>query len=323
MCPVRKPNKNVVAILSADWHLTLRPPAWRSAEPDWYTAMMRPLDELHGLQAEHSCPILHAGDITDKWNAPIELPNWIAEVIPKNVYSIVGQHDLPHHRRADIKKSAYHNLELTDSITTIYKDGLHLLPGMTVWGFPFGVDIQRAPTDKYKGLKIALVHDYVWFKDKKHPKAPKNKEIRLCRYPVPHKNIIDCRYYGYDVIVYGDNHKGFMTQIGKTTIFNCGTLMRRKSDEVDYKPQVGLLYSDGSVEPYYLDISQDKHLDAATAKKKEQEEEEFDMVKFAKELMKLGDSALDFSEAMKRYCRTKKIKAEVHQVIRTAMEGEQ
>ena len=46
-----------------------------------------------------------------------------------------------------------------------------------------------------------------------------------------------------------------------TAIFNCGCLMRRKSDEIDYKPQIGLLLESGEIKLYFLNISKDKHLD--------------------------------------------------------------
>jgi hypothetical protein len=44
--------------------------------------------------------------------------------------------------------------------------------------------------------------------------------------------------------------------------FNNGTFFRRKSDEVHYRPWVGLLRSDGTIDPHYLDTSKDKFVDA-------------------------------------------------------------
>ena len=64
-------------------------------------------------------------------------------------------------------------------------------------------------------------------------------------------------FKGHDVVVYGDNHKGFLATQGNTTMFNCGGLQRRKSDEISYRPQVGLLYENGSIKPELLDCSAD------------------------------------------------------------------
>ena len=100
-------------------------------------------------------------------------------------------------------------------------------------------------------------------------------------------------------------------------IFNCGTLMRRKSDEIDYKPQVGLLLKSGEVIPHYLDISQDKYLETI---EEGETKSELDMTSFMEELEKLGNTALDFKEAMKQFFHTGKTSDEAKQIILKAME---
>ena len=109
----------------------------------------------------------------------------------------------------------------------------------------------------------------------------------------------------FDVVIFGDNHKGFLTKIGDTTIFNCGTLMRRKTDEVDYKPWVGLIHADGSVTPHYLDISKDKldlskpdNVDPALA---------LDVEEFLSELDDLSANPLDFCEAVRMFLNANKL----------------
>ena len=62
-------KEKVIAILTADIHLSHKPPVWRSNEPDWYAAMRRPLYELQDLQQKYECPILAAGDMCNKWNS--------------------------------------------------------------------------------------------------------------------------------------------------------------------------------------------------------------------------------------------------------------
>ena len=313
-----KKNK-VIGILSADWHLSHKPPVWRSNEPDWYAAMERPLDEISALAEKHCCPVLCAGDIFDKWNSPPELINWAIQHIPVDVYSIPGQHDIPNHNIEEMEKSAYRVLDKTQTIKNISwrepecEDEYEFVHNdLCVSSFPYGFKILKAPYDKMP-IQLALVHDYVWIKGHSYPNAPKEKNFIHCS-----KHMIKNKYCGYDVICYGDNHSGFLTKVGDTTIFNCGTLMRRKSDEENYKPMVGLLYSDGNVEPYYLDTSKDIHLTAEEAKQKE-EIEDFDMTLFANELKKLGASALDFAEAIKQYNRSQKVEQPVQNIIRKAM----
>lgn len=302
-------KKKVIAILCADIHLSHKPPIWRSTEENWYTAMQRPLDEIQKLQDKYQCPVLVAGDIFDKWNSPAELINFAIQNIPENVWAIPGQHDVPNHNIKELHRSAFANLTLSN---TIHYELDYSLDKFYLHSIPFGTEMQSCGGH---GLRVAIIHDYAWIPGFSYPNAPKEKHLFM-----KSQHLINGKYYGYDVIVYGDNHKSFQTQIGKTTIFNCGTLMRRKSDEENYKPQVGLLYSDGSVEPHYLDISRDKHLAAEEAKPREQMEE-LDMDELADELRKLGSSALDFSDAVKQYCVSKGVKEPVQDIILKAMEN--
>ena len=309
---MRNKNKKVIAIFCADLHLSLNPPIWRSPEPDWFAAMKRPLDEIKEIQENHNCPILCAGDIFDRWNSPPELTNWVGEYLPENMYAIPGQHDLPLHNYDDIKRSAYWNLVQQGKIENLWPNDLFNISSskLTLYGFPYGKDIQ-VNKNETAFTQIALVHEYCWIDGHAYPNAP--KENYLTR---KNSDFIGTKLKGYDIVIFGDNHKGFQTNIGSTDIFNCGTLMRRKSDEIDYKPQIGLLYSDGSVEPYYLDTSQDKYLDVVSV---EDSMEDLNMKSFIEELEKLGDTDLDFTEAIKYYLQKNKISKSIQNIIIKAM----
>jgi len=318
---MRGKTKEVIAILLADIHLSLKAPVWRSAEPDWLRAQLRPLDEVKGLQLRYKCPVLCAGDIFDRnrgiadgWNAPPELINYAMSHLPNNMYCIPGQHDLPNHRYEDIKRSAYWTLVEAGKITNLSPetDGVSYGKGMMrIFAFPHGCPIRPCSVPRMAGrLYIAVVHDYVWIPGSSYSGAPKEKKIRSTK-------LRNGRLMGYDVIVYGDNHKGFKAKIGKTTIFNCGTLMRRKSDEIDYKPQVGLLLKSGMVIPHYLDISKDKYLLTADPKG---ERPELDLKSFMEKLEKLGKTELDFEDAMEEFIRAGKVCIEAGQIILEAME---
>jgi len=315
-------GSKVIAIFLSDIHLSLNPPVWRSAEPDWLEAQARPLLEVRELQRKYNnCPILCAGDIFDRnkkiadgWNAPPELINYAIDYLSK-MYAIPGQHDLPNHQYGDIYRSAFQTLlksgkiiEITSGLLPLFDDDNRIL----VSGFPPGYSIESC---SYKGeeICIAVVHDYIWIPGHSYPNAPDEKGLRKL-----HRNPKGGKFYGYDIVVYGDNHKGFMTHAGRTTIFNCGTLMRRKSDEIDYKPQVGLLLESGEVVPHYLDISKDKYLETI---EEEEVNPELDMKSFIEELEKLDETAFDFAERMKQFLQqTKKISTQAKQIILNAME---
>jgi len=304
-------KKNVLAIFCADLHLSHNPPIFRSVEENWYEAMKRPLDELKSLQEKFDCPVICAGDILDRWNSPPELINFAISNLPDNMFAIPGQHDLPFHRYEDIKKSAYWTLVEASKIISIPPGDLINVASsrLTLYGFPYGKKITPISVQS-KFLQIAVVHEYRCIEGRDYTGAPDESYLRM-----NDKNLI-----GYDVITFGDNHKGFKTSVNvDSTIFNCGTFMRRKSDEIDYKPQVGLLLESGKVESYYLDISKDRHLEVQG---KMDTAASLDMKAFIEELEKLGDTDLDFEDAMKRYLKRNKIKDAVCNIIKIAMEKE-
>ena len=314
----------VLAILLADIHLSLKPPLWRSAEEDWLEVQAKVLCEVDWLQEKYGCPVICAGDIFDRsrkiadgWNASAELINFAIKYLPDNMYAIPGQHDLPNHQYIDIDRSAYWTLVKAGKIKNIppipqeHYDITIIDKRLALFGFPPGYEILPNEVNNESCiLDIAVIHDYVWIPGHSYPDAPKEKRLGQTSF--------DKKWLGYDVLVYGDNHKGFTHKIGTSTVFNCGTLMRRKSDEIDYRPQVGLLLADGSVVPHYLDISQDKYLD--TVDLAEKERSNLDMTEFFNELEKLGKTALDFKEAMKEYFAGGKTSSEAKQIILEAME---
>ncbi len=299
-----KTDEKVIAILCADIHLSPKAPIWRSAEDDWFAAMQRPLDELTVLQLKYGCPILCAGDIFDKWNSPPELINFALEYLPKNMYCIPGQHDLPDHNYEEIKRSAYWTLVKAKKIKNISLSKIQGFSEMLVYGFPFGEKL--TPAKKDDRPQIALIHEYAWVVGRCFPGAPEENRIK--------KQISDL---GYDVIVYGDNHFSFSGVSKNMSFFNCGCLMRRKSDEKQYAPQVGLLLESGKVKQHFLDISKDKYLDTiddTTAV------EELDIGEFLEELKKLGDTSLEFLEAVERFFKQHKTLKAVREILRKAGE---
>ncbi len=299
-------KEKVLAIFLADIHLSLNPPVWRSAEPNWFEAMLRPIAEVKALQEKYDCPVIAAGDIFNTWYSPPEVINFALEHLPY-MYAIPGQHDLPLHNYEDIKKSAYWTLVEAGKIIDLSADLVNIASSrLTLYGFPYGKKITPISFQS-KFLQIAIAHEYRCIKGKDFSKATKKEYLRLNE-----KNLL-----GYDVIVYGDNHQGFqmLTNDG-TTVFNCGSLMGRKSDQTSYEPRVGLLLESGEVVLHYLDTSKDKHLilDGTT-----DIGETPNMRMLIQELEKLDGIDMDFSEVMVRYLKKNRIKKTICDIIMEAM----
>jgi hypothetical protein len=201
--------RRIIALFISDPHLSLTPPIWRSAEPDWLAAQARPFEELNKLQQRYDCPIFCAGDIFDKWcgvtgSGGAELINWAIEHLPK-MYAIPGQHDLPNHSLKDIKCSAYWTLIKAGKIINIEKEKPIKLEKhrLKIYGFPWGTNITKC-YDKIEGwTHIALVHSYIWYKSYKYTGAPITQNIEN------YKNIFST----YDIVSVGDNHSGWTYEI--------------------------------------------------------------------------------------------------------------
>ena len=296
------------AIFVADVHLQAQAPIARSAEPDWFAAMARPLEELHELKARcNDAPILYAGDIFNQWNASPEVINFALEYLPHG-FAIPGQHDLPNHNYDEIKRSAYWTLVEAGQLDNLESGEVEGSSGLVLHGFPWGFPLTTSKHQERKyavgALQIAVVHQFVWCTNTGYPGALKENLVgNLC------KNIT-----GYDAVVFGDNHKGFDALVNKMTICNCGALMRRKTDERDYRPSVSLLHADGTVTRHYLDISQDKFIEVTEAE--EAVEKILDMTAFVSGLQDLeANDALDFVAAVKRFLKDNKVVGRVAEII--------
>lgn len=299
-------SRKIIGIFCSDIHLSHTAPVWRSEEKSWYNAMRRPLKELKLLQEKYNCPIFCAGDVFDRWNSPAELINFALENLP-DMYAIAGQHDLPLHNLEEIEKSAFWTLVKANKIKLLnlekYEDDY-----LIVTGNHYGQEQYKVYPGKK--IKVHLMHKYIWKKGYSYPNAPEEGNINKLSKNLKNNKI--------DIYVYGDNHKGFIDKINDITIFNCGGFMRRKSDEVDYKPHIGLLTSNKEIILYYLDTSNEKYLKLNNTKLKT---EEFDMTDLSEELKKLDTENFDFKEAVKNYFNSNNISKEIKNIILEAMEN--
>jgi DNA repair exonuclease SbcCD nuclease subunit len=291
---------DVVAVLCSDIHRSHTPPVFRAAEPDWYAAMDRPLLQVVDEANRYHVPLVIAGDIFDRWQMPPETVNATIKVLKRlesGCYAVPGQHDLPNHSYDDIHRSAYWTLVEADVLKNLEPGQVesvhvHELNGyLQLYGFPWGHPLTpREGAVDPSDVHLAVVHAYVWMSTStSYPGAPDEGKLSGFK-----KSLT-----GYDAAVFGDNHIGFHTRVDGTDVLNCGGFQIRKSDEVAYRPQYGLLYSDGTIQTRPLDVSEDVYseVDKETASRINP------MVSraLAREIDALGADSLDFRDALDRF----------------------
>lgn len=294
-----------IGIVCSDLHFSALCPVARSAEPDWFLAQFRYLDQLKSLQENHrGVPIIIAGDIFDRWYAPAttsELINRLMLHWPDNVWAVPGQHDLPNHQLDQMMRTPYWTMVQAGKINDLTPGVSHKVSDqLRCHGFPWGHPVFYLGCPYPNVVNLAVVHAYIWQAGYSYPDAPKEQ----------HAEMYQSRLSGFDAAVFGDNHQGFL--LGRN-IINCGTFMRRKADERDYKPMVGVLYDDGHFEPHYLDTSDDLWLVEDTAEPNDRPD--FDATRFIDSLKAIGPDSLDFHSALQVRMRQLDVSADVRQII--------
>ena len=125
---------------------------------------------------------------------------------------------------------------------------------------------------------------------------------------------------GFDVLVFGDNHKGFTTtnKVGKGSVVMLvpGTAMRRHRDEIEYKPRAWLLYDDKTVKPIALPKQHDEFVEAPMVEKREK------LTAFVERLVDDKEVSLSFIHNLKRTLDdSPDIKPEVIELLWRIVEG--
>lgn len=306
-------RKKVIAVLCSDLHLSDNPPPMRVSEKvSWHEQMEFYLRQLRALSDKHGAVVLCAGDVFDYWKASPSLISFAIKNLP-HLYAIPGQHDLPLHNYNDIKKSAYWTLVEAGKITNLTPNKTHTLRNgvaLHVTPFPWGFDVKRKQ-ERQEGINVAMVHAYCWKKGCEYTGAHKKQNQKTWLR----------RLRGYDVALFGDNHKGFLVKHPKITILNNGGFMRRKTDEIEYTPSVGLLYSDGSVVRHYLDTPPEIDSFTLDHKKEDKAQASVDVSGFIEELNILKGREFNFVEACELYAEKTKMNKRTKEILKHIMEG--
>jgi DNA repair exonuclease SbcCD nuclease subunit len=295
---------DIVMIVASDIHLSHNAPTARSQEPNWYAAMIRQLKWLYELQQKYNVPIVIAGDLMHTFNQPAELINMAIEHMPR-VYAICGQHDQPYHDQTQIQKSAYWTLVCAKKVTHLDTEVSLTIKGtnVTIYPFSYGVPVTRS-TKKKTELTIGVVHQYCWNEGSSYP------------YALPEQHVREQYKYGYDVMVFGDNHIGFTHQSGSQSVINCGTFYRRSISERLYQPFVGLITSQGQVIKQFIPVNEDIITDKIVNKTESDNSSVSEFVSYLSEVTVNGfDIPHIFAEYMSKHSTDACVQQEIERLL--------
>lgn len=305
MRPTHPNLDKVVAISCSDLHLSSKAPVARPQE-NWMECQVLQLQELSTLVDSYHVPLILAGDIFDRSSMNAEIVNLAIKYL-HSCYAIPGQHCLPYHNLENIKKSSFWTLVEAGIATYLEPNNPLQIESSTpliLYGFPYGVKVTPLLTPCNLAIDIAVIHSYIWMKDKGHVNADPNTNLGGWR----------DKLQGYDFALMGDNHTPFDATVGNCCTVNHGAFYRRHKDEVSHRPSVALLFGDLHVERYYLDVSNDKWVEESSLPTFS-----LDAGNFLQELEDLREEELDFREVVLSALEYRKVRSEVRDHILTAM----
>ena len=288
-----KPPKKADLILCSDFHLREDQPVCRT--DDFWETQWRKVRFVAELQQRHECPVIHAGDLGHHWKWSDWLLSMAIINLPKQFFSIYGQHDLPQH-----------------SMELAYKSGMHTLTiGHHIGILNNGVHFGQQPGEMglvVEDRNVLVWHHLVWANKKPWPG---------CTEP-PAERVLE-KYKQFDLIVTGDNHETVVVEKHGRLLVNPGSLMRQKSDQIDHKPVVFLWYADtNTVHPVYIPIETNvitrEHIE-----EREQRDERIEA--FITRLSDEWKVGVSFEENIDRWEDENHVPKSVMEIVRKAMES--
>lgn len=258
-------------LICADIHLRDTQPIARV--DDYWEAQWKTWEYVQDIFQQTGCAyMLIAGDLGDKpeWSNRL-LYQFLIEShsLATRIVFVPGQHDLPHHQKANFPESGcgiLSRLGWINYVDQVENNHLTLQEGdeeVEVYGYWYGDKDKTILTRKdNKRIKILLLHKMVI----DQPLWPGQKAMK--------QRGLAVKYPNFNLIGTGDNHRSFMVQEdGKPLLFNPGSMMRMAADQMDHKPIVGVYDTiPGSLLmfdlPYSNNELSDSHIKAAEKRKK-------------------------------------------------------
>ena len=295
-------------ILSSDWHLREDVPICR--KDDFYESQWKDVDHVSYLQRMWNIPVILPGDLFDHWKPSPKLLSDTMRHIPKKLYAVYGNHDVPQHNLDLAEKCGMFTLVTsghvnllndTDTEFVVAQDGLK--PCYTI-----GSSWNELPTtdDFTYGMSMLAWHVEVYQGTNPYVNGKPSRAAQLLK-----------DYPNFDLIVTGDNHIPFVEYYDGRLLVNPGSLNVQSTSET-HKPRVYLYYPEShTVEAVYLPQDHVKVSDAHLIVKKDRDSR---IDAFISGLNDDYDIGTSFEDNLEKYVELNKIENEVNNIIIKSLE---
>ena len=188
-----------------------------------YNKMKWIVDLANSLDAT----LLLPGDVFDHYkqtNYILQIYINLFATLVNKPFTTYGQHDQKYHS-VDMEDLAITVLEAADVLTILSLNKKHTEGICSIYGSGFGEEIPT-PT-REDDFNILLTHRMIVHSNKIWDAQ---KDFTFA------ENLI--RKHSFHLIVSGDNHLYFHAEVGKKNLFNCGSLMRQTTAQLNHIPKV-------------------------------------------------------------------------------------
>lgn len=238
-------------IFFSDFHIRNDRPLCRPPKENFLKTQRLKLEWILEQSKKYRAVLCFAGDLFHTSSPSYACVNMLIETLLENEeaidVAIPGNHDLPYHNPKLINESAYGLCKNCKVIST--HDG----------GDSFEYCFEDPNTEK----KIKILHQYTY----------KNTAPVWADSSVKSASELLNENGRYDLIVTGDNHKGFVVKSGRRYLINPGCVTRSTSIDIKYKPRIYLWdATKNTVKPLFIplryELNSDRMIDEINAKNK-------------------------------------------------------
>src|SRR3972149_2812265 len=289
-------------LIAGDLHITSKNPENRT--DNYFETQIQKINYIVGLAVQNKATLLLPGDVFDSYKqSNLVLQTYInifsCSEVP--IFTVLGQHDMKYHSDDTDDTplavlEAANVLKIIPNNTPIY-DELH------IYRASFGEEIPEILD--FHMYSILLTHRMIIHNDKIWD-AQKGFDYA--------ENLL--RKHEFDLIVSGDNHNYFHAQVGNKHLFNCGSLMRATTAQLEHIPKVVLFDTETSkykeFEVPIKPISEVFNLERIKEKKKRTDK----FASFISGLSNTKSMSLSFEDNLTQYLKENKVEKGVADLLK-------
>ena len=212
---------NNIVYYTSDLHIRDKKPLKRKDE--YLEVQFQKLEELVEAAEEEDAPVIIAGDIFDTHSISFKRLVRFTELVSRvDTYVVFGQHDLPNNSMRFWQENPLGLLIRFGTVTCLSEEPCKI-GGVYFYGCSWGEEI---PIPAHETGNVLVIHELI-VKDK--PLFEGQEDY------VKSTHLLE-DYPEYDMILAGDNHKGFIKQKGDQVLLNTGSMMRNNKDQKEHNP---------------------------------------------------------------------------------------